>query len=176
MAGMLHADRTFAQHPRIPNLNRPSPSLVSIVPSLQQQHSISPTASSDRPPNVADISDAELTTPTSSSAFSSQDREKFVGHDNVSCAVERVDADTLFAPTAKSPVAGPKIAKTPPEPLTASKRTSSGQIKRSSISAANAHKSTDESVSARSRTSSFLSNGSSVTEVGASRPDFGLAV
>jgi hypothetical protein len=151
-----------------PNFNHASSQPATLAPSLQHKHPTSPTLSSDIPRNPADASDIELTPPTSSSGFSSQDRSTFGGQDNSTRALESANADALLFLTSRPSVNGLNGAGSPVEHIAASKRTSSGQIKRSSTSGADALKSGHETALGHSRTPSLLSNGNNVTEVGSS--------
>jgi hypothetical protein len=165
-SGLLHsqlsmASQAYAQTLEGPNLNRRSPPYVQ---SLQYDNSTSPTLSSDLPHYHAEASDADLTPPTSSSGLSTQDNPILVGHDN-SIPSQSVRTDSLHAPTLGSAVGSPNGAGGSLESNAATKRTSSGQIKRSSTTSGDASKQGQNRRPAHTRASSVLSNGTSVTEV-----------
>ncbi len=174
------ASQTDAQHSeRSPDLNHLSPQLAPYIHPLQHRPSTSPTLPPEKAPTHPEPSDTEVTPPTSSSGFSSQERPVLVGQNCSIPSSHYVSSKALRALTIESSAACPNKAEHFREPVAAPKRTSSGHIKRSSISGRGAPQNTHAGTSAHARTSSLLSNGSSVAEVGFSpriaalRSDFG---
>lgn len=169
---LLHSELTMAspthpQHPEIPKLNPFTSQLIPLAQSLQHENSTSPALCHHILENHVEASDAEITPPTSSSGFSSQERPIFVDHDRSGPASKIANAKALYGRTSKSSTEeGLKSAVNILTPIEAPKRTSSGQIKRSAIPGVGAPENGHEGKSERSRASSLLSNGSSVTEVG----------
>jgi hypothetical protein len=132
---------------------------------LQHHNSTSPTSSQDVPQNHAEASDTDVTPPTSSSGLSSQERTIFSGQAYPLSASDEAKSE-VNALMSKSTAKCPKGAGNFLQTVAAPKRTSSGQVKRSSISCTDGIETTYRGTPGRSRTSSLLSNGSSVTEVG----------
>lgn len=173
---LTSAPQTCAQHAQSPNSNCASPPSSKLAISLQHGFPTSPTLSSHIPPTLADASDADLTPPTSSSGFSSQDRSTFGAQESSVHVFDSTDVDALFLLTSNPPANILNDAGTPLEHTAASKRTSSGQIKGSGISGADALQRKHESSVGHSRTPSLLSNGSSVAEVGPSKAGLAFTV
>ena len=161
---------TYAQlsHGPSSSLHRLSPPFAPLEHSLQREMFLSPTLSHDLPHNHADASDTEGTPPTSSLGLSSQEKPIFQGQGCSDPASGIVNQCALYAPVSGASAESPKPARSFLEAAAAPKRTSSGQIKRSSIVGAdfgeNRHDGTGHS-----RNPSLLSSGSSVTEVGLPR-------
>lgn len=160
------ASQTYAQRSESPTPKRVSHHFASLEHSLQHQNSTSPISSQDAQQNHAETSDTELTPPTSSSGLSSQERPIFLGQACPIPAAETANADVVYALMSKSTAKSPKSAGNFLETIAAPKRTSSGQVKRSTTSGADGPGNIDGVTSGHSRTLSLLSNGSSVTEVG----------
>ncbi len=170
------APQTGDHHTQSPNPNFTSPPSTKAAISLQHESSTLTNLSSQTLPILADISDAELTPPTSSSGFSSQDRPTFDAHDGFGQSFECTNPDALSFLTSNPPTNILEGTGSALEHITASKRTSSGQIKRANVLGANVLEKRDATISGHSRTASLLSNGSSVAEVGSIRPDFGSRI
>jgi hypothetical protein len=162
------AAQPYRQHSETANLNHLSPQFASPVHSLQHENSPLPI-SHGISESHAETSDVEATPPTSSSGFSSQETPVFVGQDSSISTSNSLNANTLPALKSKSLAESRKNAANFPEHIAASKRTSSGQIKRSSILGTDTSVDNHQKRSGHSRTSSLLSNGSSITEVSFSR-------
>jgi hypothetical protein len=179
------ASQSYAQHSGspdvIPNLNsntnlssnsklisdsRASHKFSPLEQPLLHHNSTSPTSSQDVPQNHAEASDTDLTPPTSSSGLSSQEPTIFSGQAHPISASDEPNPDAVDVLMTKSTAKSPRGAGSLLQTSAAPKRTSSGQIKRSSISGRDGPESTFRVTPGRSRTSSLLSNGSSVTEVG----------
>jgi hypothetical protein len=159
------ASQVHAQHAECPVLNRPSPQAVPLVFPLLHDQPKSPTLSTDTTQNHAETSDNELTPPTSSSGFSSQEKNAFVGRATLMTVSNTVKADALGDLPSTREGGSPTGSGHSLEPIIAAKRTSSGQVKRSSISGVDALRTSPGGKSGHSRTSSLLSNGSSITDV-----------
>jgi hypothetical protein len=150
----------------IPDSNRPSHHFSSLERPLLHHNSTSPASSQDVPHNHAEASDTDITPPTSSSGLSSQERTIFSGQAYPISVSGETNSDTADALMVNTTVKSPKCIGSVLQASAAPKRTSSGQIKRSSISGTDGPETTYRGTPGRSRTSSLLSNGSSVTEVG----------
>ena len=150
----------------ITDSNRLSHHCSPLEQALLHHNSTSPTSSQDVPQNHAEASDTDVTPPTSSSGLSSQERTIFSGQAYPISASDETNSDTVDALMVNSTAKSPKCVGSLLQTNAAPKRTSSGQIKRSSISGTDGSETTYRGTPGRSRTSSLLSNGCSVTEVG----------
>jgi hypothetical protein len=171
MRGLLHAELVsasqHAQHPASPSLpvDHRFTEFTPLEHSIQHQNLTSPTLSQDVTRITAEPSDTELTPPTSSSGFSSQERAISASQDVSTSASGSVEGNTFHALVSKSLAESPKSTGNL-DSIATPKRTSDGQIKRPSATDADIAKKNDDGTSRRSRTSSLLSSGSNVTEVG----------
>lgn len=152
---------TYAQHPGSPDMKLLSPHLSPFAHSLHQESSTS-NLPPEPPPNHAEACHTDGAPQISSSVFSGRGRPS---HDSSTPASKTVKPNALQALTSKSSSEGPKTAGKYFEPVTASKRTSSGQIKRLSISGVDAlEKNHDENLG-YPRSSRWRPDGVSVSEV-----------
>jgi hypothetical protein len=166
--GLLHSEMNMASQ----TMQREGHIMTSISP-LTPQLSRSPPPtrlatsllSNDLPRYHTEGSVIEFTPPASSSGPSSQQSQTSAEHGRLVTASKNINPDGQRASKAGTSRESPRGAEDVSEPIAAAKRTSSGQIKRSSISGVEPLNHGQGTRGGHARTSSVLSNGSSVTEV-----------
>lgn len=157
--------QTYMQPSETSDLSRLSPHHSPTLQLPLHESSTSPPLSNDRRGSYAGTSDTDITPPTSSSGFSSQERPVLVNDGYEIPSFPGYSTNSL-RPLASN-LAGPnlKIAATSLSQVAPSKRTSTGEIKRSNKSSADGRENNRKSIPGHSRTPSLLSNGSSISEV-----------